>query len=294
MSVFNVGRIPLREAARRGGIATRVVRAPGWGRRIGFAGIFVIVAVALLAPVIEPYSPTHQDLTMILHSPTWQHPFGTDELGQDILSRVLASARVDLSIGAVGVSVAIVVGTFIGLMAGYYGRWLDIVVGRVVDVFTAFPFLVLVIAIVAMLGPGLRNLYIAIALVSWVAYARIVRGQTLSAKNKEYVLAARALGYSDARIMFRHLLPNVIAPAIVFSMSDFVLDMLAGASLGFFGLGVQPPGAEWGAMIADGRNYMLSAPWMVIFPGLAIIVTGLFFSLAGDGIADYIRRVDGG
>jgi peptide/nickel transport system permease protein len=275
-------------------MAIRFLLAPGWGRRIGFAGILVIVALALLAPLIAPYSPTHQDLAMILHAPTWQHPFGTDELGQDILSRVLAAGRVDLSIGAVGVSVAIVVGTPIGLMAGYYGGWLDVVVGRIIDVFTAFPFLVLVIAIVAMLGPGLRNLYIAIALVSWVAYARIVRGQTLSAKNKEYVLAARALGYSNARIMFRHLLPNVIAPAIVFSMSDFVLDMLAGASLGFFGLGVQPPGAEWGAMIADGRNYTLSAPWMVLFPGLAIIVTGLFFSLAGDGIADYIRRVDGG
>ena len=143
-----------------------------------------------------------------------------------------------------------------------------------------------------MLGPGLVNFYIAVSLVSWVAYARIVRGETLVAKNREYVLAARALGYRDARIMYRHILPNVIAPAFVFGMSDFVLDILAGASLGFFGLGVQPPTPEWGVMIAEGRNLMLTAPWVIVFPGLAIIAVGFFFSLVGDGLADLIRRVD--
>jgi peptide/nickel transport system permease protein len=143
-----------------------------------------------------------------------------------------------------------------------------------------------------MLGPGLRNFYIAISLVSWVAYARIVRGEALSVRGREYMLAARSLGYSDARIMFRHLLPNVVAQAFVFGMSDFVLDVLAGASLGFFGLGVQPPTPEWGVMIAQGRNFIVTAPWVVIFPGLAIVVTSFFVSLIGDGLADTIRRVN--
>jgi peptide/nickel transport system permease protein len=272
--------------------AWRFVASPGWSRRIGVVGIVVIGVVAAFAPWVAPYAPDEQDLETGLHGPTWQHLFGTDQLGQDVLSRVLFAARIDLQIGIIGVTIPLVVGTVIGLLAGYYGRWLDVVIGRVVDIFTAFPFLVLVIAIVAMLGPGLRNLYIAIAIVSWVAYARIVRGETLSAKRREYVLAARALGYSGPRIMFRHLLPNVIAPAFVFAMSDFVLDILAGASLGFFGLGVQPPTAEWGVMIADGRNFITTAPWLVFFPGAAIVVVGFFFSLLGDGLADYIRRLD--
>jgi peptide/nickel transport system permease protein len=145
---------------------------------------------------------------------------------------------------------------------------------------------------VAMLGPGLRNLYIAIAVVSWVAYARIIRAETLSTKRREYIRAAHGLGYRDLRILRRHLLPNVVAPALVFAMSDFILDILVGASLGFFGLGVQPPGAEWGTMIADGRDFIITDPWLVFFPGAAIVVLGFFVSLLGDGLADYIRRLD--
>ena len=173
-------------------------------------------------------------------------------------------------------------GAVVGLFAGYYAGWPDAILGRVIDVVTAFPFLVLVLAIVAMLGPGLTNFYIAISVVSWVAYARIVRGEALSARGRGYILAAQSLGYGDIRIMFRHLLPNVIVPALVFGMSDFVLDILAGASLGFFGLGVQPPTPEWGVMIAEGRNFILTAPWVVIFPGLATIATSFFVSLVGD------------
>ena len=183
-------------------------------------------------------------------------------------------------------------GAVIGLVAGFYAGWSDAILGRVIDVVTAFPFLVLVLAIVAMLGPGLRNFYIAISLVSWVAYARIVRGEALSVRGRGYILAARGLGYSDTRIMFRHLLPNVIVPALVFGMSDFVLDILAGASLGFFGLGVQPPTPEWGVMIAEGRNFIITAPWVVIFPGLATIVTSFFVSLVGDSASDIVRRVN--
>jgi peptide/nickel transport system permease protein len=177
-------------------------------------------------------------------------------------------------------------------VAGYFGRWADTIIGRVIDIIIAFPFLVLVIAIVAMLGPGLVNLYIAITVVSWVLYARIVRAETLAIRRREYILAAESLGYGHLRTMLRHVLPNVLAPAFVFGMSDFVLDLQLGATLSFFGLGVQPPTAEWGLMIAETRNFMLTAPWTVVFPGLAIITVSFFVSLIGDGLADRVRGLD--
>jgi peptide/nickel transport system permease protein len=272
--------------------ARRWRRAPGgWTLRFGLAGILTVAALAAFAPLIAPYDPTALGLAGGLQPPSAAHWFGTDQLGRDILTRVLYAARIDLQIGTIGVIIPLIMGVVIGLFAGYYAGWLDAILGRVIDVVTAFPFLVLVLAIVAMLGPGLRNFYIAISLVSWVAYARIVRGETLSVRGRGYILAARSLGYSDARIVFRHLLPNVIVPALVFGMSDFVLDILAGASLGFFGLGVQPPTPEWGVMIAEGRNFIITAPWVVIFPGVAIVVTSFFVSLIGDSVSDIVRRV---
>jgi peptide/nickel transport system permease protein len=272
--------------ARRTWLATT-----GWSLRIGLIGIFTIGTLAALAPLIAPYDPTALGLVQGLTPPSATHWFGTDQLGRDILTRVLYAARIDLQIGTIGVIIPLIMGVVIGLFAGYYAGWPDAILGRVIDVVTAFPFLVLVLAIVAMLGPGLRNFYIAISLVSWVAYARIVRGEALGVRGRGYILAAKSLGYSDARIMFRHLLPNVIIPALVFGMSDFVLDILAGASLGFFGLGVQPPTPEWGVMIAEGRNFIITAPWVVIFPGVAIIVTSFFVSLIGDSVSDIVRRV---
>lgn len=263
----------------------------GWPLRIGIVGILTVATLAALAPLIAPYDPTALGLAQGLTPPSAAHWFGTDQLGRDILTRVLYAARVDLQIGTIGVIIPLIMGVVIGLFAGYYAGWPDAILGRVIDVVTAFPFLVLVLAIVAMLGPGLRNFYIAISLVSWVAYARIVRGEALGVRGRGYILAARSLGYSDARIMFRHLLPNVIVPALVFGMSDFVLDILAGASLSFFGLGVQPPTPEWGVMIAEGRNFIITAPWVVIFPGVAIIVTSFFVSLIGDSVSDIVRRV---
>ena len=265
--------------------------AGGWSLRVGLVGFALIVLLALLAPWISPYDPTALGLAEGLQPPNTAHWFGTDQLGRDILTRVLHAARTDLQIGTIGVIVPLIIGAVLGLFAGYYAGWPDAILGRIVDVVTAFPFLVLVLAIVAMLGPGLMNFYIAITLVSWVAYARIVRGEALSARGRGYILAARSLGYGDLRIMFRHLLPNVMVPAFVFGMSDFVLDILAGASLGFFGLGVQPPTPEWGVMIAEGRNFILTAPWVVIFPGLAIVVTAFFVSLIGDSASDIVRRV---
>lgn len=267
-------------------------RVPGsWSLRVGLVGIVAISALAWFAPLVSPYDPTALGLSAALTPPSGAHWFGTDQLGRDIFTRVLYAGRIDLQIGTIGVIIPLIMGAVIGLFAGYYAGWPDAILGRVIDVVTAFPFLVLVLAIVAMLGPGLRNFYIAISLVSWVAYARIVRGESLSVRGRGYILAAKSLGYSDARIMFRHLLPNVIVPALVFGMSDFVLDILAGASLGFFGLGVQPPTPEWGVMIAEGRNFIITAPWVVIFPGVAIIVTSFFVSLVGDSVSDIVRRV---
>ena len=263
----------------------------GRSLRIGLVGFALIAVLALLAPWIAPYDPTALGLADGLQPPNAAHWFGTDQLGRDILTRVLHAARTDLQIGTIGVIIPLIIGAVLGLFAGYYAGWPDAILGRIVDVVTAFPFLVLVLAIVAMLGPGLTNFYIAITLVSWVAYARIVRGEALSARGSGYILAARSLGYGDMRIMFRHLLPNVMVPAFVFGMSDFVLDILAGASLGFFGLGVQPPTPEWGVMIAEGRNFIITSPWVVIFPGLAIIVTSFFVSLVGDSASDIVRRV---
>lgn len=258
---------------------------------VGICGFSIIVLAAIFAPLLTPYDPLLLDFTSALQPPTWSHPFGTDNLGRDVFARVLYAARVDLQIGAIGVAFPLVIGAVLGLLAGYFGGWVDHLISRIIDIVIAFPFLVLVIAIVAMLGPGLINLYIAVTLVSWVLYARIVRGETFALKSREYILAATGLGYSHGRIMFRHILPNAIAPAIVFAMSDFALDVQLGATLSFFGLGVRPPTPEWGLMIAEARNFMLTEPWVVLFPGLAIVVLSLFVSLIGDGLADRARGI---
>jgi peptide/nickel transport system permease protein len=253
---------------------------------VGIGGFCLIVLAAIFAPLLTPYDPLALDFASALQAPSWTHPFGTGNLGRDVFTRVL------LQIGAVGVAFPLIIGTVAGLLAGFLGGWVDVLIGRIIDVVIAFPFLVLVIAIVAMLGPGLVNLYIAVTLVSWVLYARILRGETLALKRREYVLAARNLGYSNMRIMFRHILPNAISPAIVFAMSDFALDVQLGATLSFFGLGVQPPTPEWGLMIAEARNFILTDPWIVLFPGLAIVVLSLCVSLIGDGLADRLRGIN--
>jgi len=260
--------------------------------QVGLGLVGLIVLVALAGPILLNTDPTALHLEDALLPPGAGHLLGTDNFGRDVLVRIIYGAATDLQIGLLCVVPPMLIGATLGGLAGYYGGWLDIVLMRLADVVVAFPFFVLVIAIVAVLGPGLGNMYIAVAIVGWTAYARLIRGEVLVAKQADYVNAARVLGYSDVRILLRHLLPNVAGQALVFATSDFVLDILLGSSLGFLGLGARAPAPEWGVMIADGRDFIIQAPWTTAFPGLAIVVVALAFSLLGDGLADLLRVED--
>jgi peptide/nickel transport system permease protein len=249
----------------------------------------VIVIAALAAPLLTSYNPTTQNLTASLLGPSAHHLLGTDQLGRDTFTRLLYGLRVDLRIAFIAVLFPFVLGTVLGSLAGYFGGWADVVVMRLVDIVVAFPFYVLVIALVFVLGPGERSIYIAITTIGWVSYARIVRGEILVAKRQEYVLAAQSGGLSSLRIMGRHLLPNVISQAFIYAMSDIVQDILAIVTLGYFGLGVPPPTADLGSMINDGQNF-LSTHWqLTTIPGLVVVLVGLGLSLIGDGLADILR-----
>lgn len=257
---------------------------------LGLIFVGCIVTIALLAPALAPYDPTENNYSVAVQAPSAAHPFGTDKFGRDQLSRVLIGARIDLSVGIICTLIPLLVGVTVGCLAGYFGGKIDTLFMRIVDIQVAFPFYVLLIAILAILGPGLINMYYALILVGWIAFARLIRGEVLVTKKLEYITAARALGCSDARIIARHLLPNIIGPAFVFAMSAVVLNILSGASLGFLGLGVQAPNPEWGVMIAESREFMTTAWWLPLFPGLAIALVGIAFSLLGDGLSGLVRR----
>lgn len=243
------------------------------------------LAIALLAPVISPYPPDAIDLSALLQSPGAAHWFGTDHIGRDVFSRVIHAARIDLWMGFAGVVLPMLIGVLVGLVAGYLGGAIDATLMRVVDIMVAFPFFVLVLAIVAMLGPGLANFFAALAIVGWVTYARLVRAEVMVIATADYVSAARVLGFGPAYVMLRHVLPNALSAVLVYAMTDAVLVILAGASLGYFGLGAQPPTAEWGVMIAEGQPYVANAWWICLFPGLAAMTLGIGLSLTGDGLA---------
>ena len=254
---------------------------------------FVILAGGLLlafAPqFFAPHLPNAFDYKSILKPPTWAHPFGTDNFGRDMLSRVIYAYRVDMEIAVFATLFPFIFGTLVGALVGYYGGWAETIFGRIVDALITFPLLVLVIAIVAILGPGLSNLYIAFGIIYWVFYARLIAGEMKVQRRLDYAAAGKVMGYSDARIILRHLLPNVITAGIVYWMTDMALAILIGSSLGYLGLGVQPPAAEWGVLIAGGKNYMSTAWWITIFPGVSIVLAGIGFSLFGDGLADLLR-----
>jgi len=253
--------------------------------KLGSAIISLIVLTGIFAPFVAPYDPFYQNFAVALQPPSWAHPFGTDMVGRDVLSRVIYGIRIDMQIGFFTTYVPMTYGVALGALAGYYGGWLDSILMRLLDTAMAFPFLVLIIVIIAVLGPGVHNIYIAVFLVAWTMYARLARAEMLVERNKDYILAARSLGYGSGRVIFYHALPNIISSSIVFSMADFVLNILLVSGLSFLGLGVQPPLPEWGAMIAEGRDFIFQAWWISTLPGLAVIVTGVGLSLIGDGLA---------
>ena len=250
-------------------------------------GVIVLIWLisALAAPLILEYDPIAIDFLKILHPPSASNWFGTDELGRDVFTRVIYAARIDIWMGVAGVFAPMIIGIFLGLVAGYMGGIVDKVLMRIVDITLAFPFFVLVLAIVAMLGPGLLNFIIALAFVAWVAYARLIRAEVQIIKKSEYIQAAQTLGFSPIYIMLRHVLPNALSPIIVYAVTDAVLVILLGASLGFLGLGVQPPTPEWGVMIASGQTYISSAWWISFFPGVATVFLGLGLALIGNGLS---------
>jgi peptide/nickel transport system permease protein len=265
----------------------RWYRQPALVAGIVVLGVVLILAVG--APLFTSYNPIAQNLNASLLGPSAHHLLGTDQLGRDTWTRLLFGLRLDLRIAFIAVLLPFCIGTILGCVAGYFGGWVDVIIMRLVDIVVAFPFYVLVIALVFVLGPGERSIYFAITAVGWVAYARIIRGEILVAKRQDYVTAAQAGGLSSLRIMGRHLLPNVITQAFIYAMSDIVQDILAIVTLGYFGLGVPAPTPDLGSMINDGQNF-LSTHWqLTTIPGLAVIVVGLGLSLIGDGLADLLR-----
>ncbi|MEV8545489.1 ABC transporter permease [Streptomyces sp. NPDC051572] len=258
---------------------------------IGLTLFGLIVLAAVCAPLLAQWNPTQQNLLQARLAPGAPgHLLGTDELGRDVLSRLLYGVRVDLRTGVLAVLGPFAIGSVLGLVTGWFGGWLDTVVMRLCDIIVAFPFFVLVIALVFALGAGTGSIYLAITMVGWVAYCRIVRGEVLVAKEQEYALAARASGLSTWRILFRHLLPNVLLQAVVFAMSDIILTILAIVTLGFLGLGVPPPTPEWGTMISDGQQFLLGQWYLATIPGLAVVLTGISLALIADGLVERHSR----
>ncbi|HET8531922.1 MAG TPA: ABC transporter permease [Methylomirabilota bacterium] len=264
-------------------------------RRTALFGMLVVLGVmlaAVLAPLVSPFDPLEQDIGQRLREPGWQdtqgrlHPLGTDHLGRDILARIVFGSRIALVVGLAAVAISGVLGLLIGLMAGYFGGRVDDFLMRLADIQLAFPFILLAIAVIGVLGPSLQNIIIVIGVSSWVVYARVVRGEVLSIREREYVQAAIALGSQHWRVLRHHVLPNTLTPWLVVATLDMARVIVIESALSFLGLGVQPPTPTWGGMLADGRVYLSTAWWLATFPGLAILVTVLGINLFGDGLRD--------
>ncbi|MEC9489509.1 MAG: nickel transporter permease [Halanaerobiales bacterium] len=257
--------------------------------RTAVLGIIIIILftlIALFAPYIAPYDPLEQNFIKSFRAPSAEHYLGTDEFGRDIFSRIIYGARISLQIGFIAVFISLIVGVSVGLAAGYYGGWLDMLVMRVMDLMLSFPYILLALVIMSILGPGIYNAMIAIGIVYVPQYARIVRSSVLSVKKKEYVLAAQALGANDFRIILKHVFLNSMAPVIIQTTLSIGRAIINAAGLSFLGLGAQPPTPEWGAMLSNGQNFLRNAPWIATFPGIAIALLVLGFNLVGDGFRD--------
>ncbi len=263
--------------------------------KIGFVIIIAFFLVAIFAPLLAPYDPREQNPTAGNQpteerlKPTREHPLGLDDLGRDVLSRIIYGARISMRVGVTVVLISAFIGILIGAVSGYYGGWVDrFFSGFLFNVFLAFPSILLAIAMVAFLGPSLNNLILALSVIGWVGYARLMRGQVLKVREYDFVTAARALGASDVRILLRHILPNAIQPLIVQASLGMAGAVLSEASLSFLGLGVPPPASSWGAMLNDARTYLRVAPHLLIFPGLAVMLTVLAFNFVGDGLREWL------
>lgn len=284
-----------RPAARRWGLgfyAGRLRRDP-----VGIVGILIVLTVvttALTAPFLAPHDPNRLRFGSRLLPPawrpggTWTHPLGTDNLGRDVLSRVFYGSRVSVIVGVSAVAIAGMIGVTVGVVAGFYGGTVDAVIGRVVDTFLSVPFIVLALAVVGALGPGLANIIVVLGFVGWVSFSRVVRGETLAMRAREFVLAARALGQTNRQLITRHLIPNVLPSVIVLATLDVATTIIAESALSFLGLGVQHPTVTWGGMLADGRQYVATAWWLAVAPGLAITITVLGVIFLGDWLRDVL------
>jgi peptide/nickel transport system permease protein len=253
---------------------------------LGIVFILFIFGMAIVGPLLTPYKFDGMILTDKLHSPTLRHPLGTDQFGRDILTRIMYGAQVSLVVGAGGTAVAMAIGVILGSVGGYYGRWLDEVIMRIIDIVMAFPYIVLAIVLAWILGAGMGNLILVIGIIRTPQFARIIRSSILSIKEMPYVEAAEAIGLRKTMILWRHILPNCISPLLIYASLSIATAISAEAALSFLGLGIQPPRPSWGVMLAEGQRYMFDAPWIATFPGIAISITILGYNLLGDGLRD--------
>lgn len=257
---------------------------------LGLSILLLVVTAALLGPTIAPRDPVAQDLESDLLPPSRDHPLGTDKLGRDVLSRILFGARISIAVGLSTVGLSLLAGLFLGSLSGYFGGWVDQLVTRLIDILMAFPGLLLAIAFTAVLGPSLKHVIAALCLIGWTSYARLVRGEILALKHRDFVDAARALGGGPFRIVTRHMLPNLLPPLLIQATFGLAAAIIAEGSLSFLGLGVEPPTPSWGSMLREGRQFILVAPHLSAFPGLALMFTILALNLVGDGLRDLLEK----
>lgn len=253
---------------------------------VGAGIVIFFVLVAIIGPILAPQGINEQNLAIRLLPPSSDYWFGTDDLGRDVLSRILHGARLSLTVGISAVVLSAFFGSLLGIIAGYYGRWIDTLISRMFDIMLAFPSILLAIAVVSILGPSLRNALIAIAIINVPNFGRLIRSRVLAIKEEEYIHAAKAIGMKNSRILWRHILPNSMTPIIVQGTLAIATAIIEAAALGFLGLGAEAPYPEWGKMLADARMFLMNAPWAMIFPGVAIMLTVIGFNLMGDGLRD--------
>lgn len=278
-------------------VASRLPISFAWGRHLpnevafGSALVVIVASASLLAPLIAPYDPDKVDILNSFQGPSWQHWFGTDDVGRDVFSRVLFGTRTDLLVVLAVTAISFIIGTILGSLAGYLGRWVDTVISRFGDTVVAFPFLVVILSVVAILGVGTFSVCVGIVLVDWAFYARLARTEMLSLREQEFVVAARSLGYTSRRIVLRHVLPNAVQPGLIYATIDSVMSLVTLAAMSYLGFGAQPPAADLGSIIAGGQSFLLTAWWISTLPALVLVALGLGVGLIGDGLTG--REYDG-